>query len=112
MTGSPEQGGSIPLPDTLEACHALIRRLSAEIAEVRRHLAAHEQSQRQALEGMYGKGVTPESLLNFGRTIAGKGGGVRSTDPTCGEVFAQARAAERERRKQERRSRTQSPRPK
>jgi hypothetical protein len=54
---------------------------------------------------MYGKGVTAQSLLDFGLLVAGKGGVVRSknrNDPTCGELYAQARAAEREQRRQQR----------
>jgi len=70
---------------------------------VRRQLAVHEQNQQREFERMYGKGVTAQSLLNFGLLVAGKGGVVRSknpNDPTCGELYAQARAAERERRQQ------------
>lgn len=70
---------------------------------MRRQLAVHEQNQQREFERMYGKGVTAQSLLNFGLLVAGKGGVVRSknpNDPTCGELYAQARAAERERRQQ------------
>ena len=65
----------------------------------------HEENQR------YGRGVTPQSLLNFGLLMTGKGGVVRSkdpNDPTCGEIYAKARAAEREERKRQRQLRKQS----
>lgn len=94
-----------PLPSDVPSCHQLIGLLREELAAVRRQLAVHEQNQQREFERMYGKSVTAQSLLNFGLLVAGKGGVVRSknpNDPTCGELYAQACAAEREQRRQQR----------
>ncbi|HLJ97459.1 MAG TPA: hypothetical protein VKU02_30145 [Gemmataceae bacterium] len=75
-----------PLPDDLQTCHELILRLREELAEVRRRLEEHEAARRREFERMYGKGVTPQSLLDFGLLMAGKGGVTACGDqPTCGE---------------------------
>jgi hypothetical protein len=99
------------LPDDLHACHAMIKQLREKLAECQGKLAAHEENQRREWERLYGRGVTPQSTLNVGLPIEGKGGVVRSkdpNDPTCGELFAQRRAAEREQRKLQRQLRKQS----
>jgi hypothetical protein len=99
-----------PLPQTIEACHSLICRLREELAQTRQSLAIHEENQRREWERIYGRGATPQSLLNIGLLMAGKGGVVHSKDPgdpTCGELLARRRAAEREDRKRQRQSRKQ-----
>ena len=58
------------LPADLESCHALIRRLRDELAETKRKLSLHVESERREYEARYGKGTTPQSLLAFGQLIA------------------------------------------
>lgn len=91
-----------PLPADVAACHALIQQMQAELIETRRKLAIHEENERVRMEHLYGKGATAEKLLNFGRMIAGKKN-VRALsnpdDPTCGELYLRAKAAERAKRR-------------
>ncbi len=95
-----------PLPSDLYACHELIQRLRQELAEVKRRLIEFEAKDRRQWERLYGKGVTPQSLLGFGLLMAGKGGVAGSPnpdDPTCGELYLRAKAAERAAKREARR---------
>lgn len=87
-----------PLPEELAACHDLIRSLTDRLSVAEARLREYEQRERREFERMYGRGATPQSLLNFGRLITGQGGVTRSPnpdDPTVGEVYLRARAQER-----------------
>jgi len=87
-----------PLPADLQACHELILRLRQQLTDVSRRLGEYEAKERREFERMYGKGVTPQSLLDFGLLMAGKAGAARSADPnnpTCGELYLRQKAAER-----------------
>lgn len=97
-----------PLPADLHACHELVLRLRQELAGARRRLEEHEARERREFERLYGKGVTPQSLLGFGLPMAGKGGAIASPDPddpTCGELYLCAKAAERAAMREARRKR-------
>jgi len=61
--------GEMDLPEDVESCHALIRRLRDELQETQRKLAVHVEKERREYEARYGKGVTPASLLAFGEMI-------------------------------------------
>src|SRR5690606_36862187 len=87
-----------PLPAELEACHDLIRDLMGRLAAAETRLHEYEVKERKEFERMYGKGVTPQSLLNIGLLVTGRGGATRSPnpdDPTCGELYLRAKAEER-----------------
>lgn len=84
------------LPDDLQSCHALIRRLETELAEARRKLAVHVENERREYEARYGKGVKPASLLAFGEMIERMSGRV---DPKVIESELAAEDAMRARRK-------------
>jgi hypothetical protein len=92
-----------PLPVDLRACHELILRLRRELGEARRALEQYQAREQREFERLYGKGVTPQSLLGFGLLMAGKGGAAGSPDPdnpTCGELYLRAKAAQRAAKRQ------------
>ena len=104
------------LPCELAAAHELIRRLRCENDELRAKLSVYQENERREFERIYGKGATPQTLLNFGLLMAGKGGVCSSgnpNDPTVGELFARERAKRRrqgrERNERPRRRLGQSP---
>jgi hypothetical protein len=46
------------LPEDIESCHTLIRRLRDELQETRRKLSVHVENERRQYEARYGKGAT------------------------------------------------------
>jgi hypothetical protein len=78
------------LPEDVESCHALIRRLRDELQETRRKLSVHVENERRRYESLYGTGTTPQSLLAFGELIASRERSTSESDRRAIEAEAEA----------------------
>ena len=96
---SASQGDQEPLPQDLDACHAMIRRLRAELIGTRRQLAVHEENQRRQFEHLYGKGFSFKSVLGFGQAMA------KAMEKVDEQAIADELAAEDAMRRRRRRKR-------